>query len=79
MNKIIVVLVVLVLVLQIRLWVGDESGRGAMKARAEKEGATHYHAHVAIGGEFRADHQLWVEVESADGTKSTAALTLHRE
>ena len=49
----------------VRAWIGDESGRGSVKAKAE---ATEHgwQVHVPVPGELPEGSQLWVEIESGD-------------
>ena len=62
----------------IRAWVGPESGMGSMKGKGEKEDDGHFHIHVTCPLIVQVDHQLWLEVEGADGKKAKANLDLHR-
>lgn len=63
----------------VRLWIGEESGKGSTKAKAEPEEkeAGHYHVHVEVPKELPAGARLWVSLEGADGqaTKGSFALT----
>jgi hypothetical protein len=62
----------------IRAWIGPRTGVGSMKGKAEDEGEGHYHVHVTAPVLVQVDHQLWIEVESPEGTKSLGTLAVHR-
>lgn len=61
----------------VRLWIGSQDGRGALRARgeAEKDG---WHAHVEVPNPIPADAKLWVEVEPASGEKVLAGFDLKK-
>lgn len=58
----------------IRFWIGDESGTGALKARADAHD-NHFHgqteAPATLGGA-----SLWIEIETAGGERQTAPVSL---
>ena len=54
----------------VRLWYGDESGRGVMKAKADKLESGAYHAHIEV--KEGVTGQLWVEVETASGREAVS-------
>ncbi|MEM7166253.1 MAG: hypothetical protein AAF581_12355 [Planctomycetota bacterium] len=58
----------------VRVWYGDESGRGAMKALADKQDSGIYHAHVEVKKDAPASAQFWIEVETKDGDRGRAAV-----
>ncbi len=43
-------------------WIGIESAKGSLKAKAEVENG-HWHTHVAIPNSLPADSKLWVKIE----------------
>jgi hypothetical protein len=63
----------------IRVWVGNESATGSVKGKAMGSNGD-YHADATCPAELSEDAALWIEVESADGTKTAASLALeHHE
>ncbi len=62
----------------IRLWVGLETGRGSVKARAEaeKNAKGEYAAHVEIPNPIPADSMLWLSIESANESVLKTSLAL---
>ncbi len=52
----------------VRCWVGVESGRGSVKARAELSGEQ-WHADAEVPKPLPAGSKLWVEIETDTGTK----------
>jgi len=58
----------------VRAWVGIESGAGSMKAKIE--GDHGYHGHIEVPATLPEGAQVWIEVEDADGKKSTASFDL---
>lgn len=59
----------------IRAWVGDESATGSVKARAMGSDGD-YHADATCPAEMSEDAALWIEVESADGTRTAGLMSL---
>ena len=55
----------------IRAWVGIESGTGAIKTKAEKEG-DEWHAHHEVSKPLPKKSAFWVEVETAAGKKKAS-------
>ena len=53
----------------IRGWVDVETGRGAIKSKAEDEGKE-YHLHHEVAKPLPANNKLWIEVETATGKKT---------
>lgn len=51
----------------VRAWIGDEAATDVMVTKAEFE-VDHHCAHLEVGTPIPANAQLWVEVETADGT-----------
>ena len=47
----------------IRMWVGDESGKGVLRMRATRSEGS-YHAHLDVDVEATAEARLWLEVEA---------------
>ncbi len=59
----------------VRLWIGDESGVGSMKTKADGHG-DHYHAHAVVPKEINAKTAMWVEVQSVTGDRETGRIAL---
>lgn len=60
----------------VRVWVGDKSGKGSVKAKAVKT-AKYYDADVEIPESLTSDSALWVEIESGSG-REKGMLPIHR-
>jgi hypothetical protein len=58
----------------VRLWIGSEDGKGALKAKADLEGDA-WHAHAETPAALYGA-RLWVEFETDAGAKSTAGFDL---
>lgn len=56
----------------IRIWVGNEAGEGSIKQKAGADGGGHYHAHVELDETWPEDSQVWIEIETADGSERGA-------
>lgn len=56
----------------LRIWIGDESGRGSIKAKADPINGSPgtWHAHVTVPDPIASGAQYWVELETADGRLS---------
>ena len=59
----------------IRAWFGDESATGSIKAKAIGSDGD-YHADATYPAELPEDAALWIEIESADGTRTAGSLPL---
>ena len=59
----------------VRFWIGSEDAKGSMKAKAEIENAK-WHTHVEVPAPMPEGSKLWVEIELADGKKSTTSFEL---
>jgi hypothetical protein len=59
----------------IRLWVGVESGEGALKSKADAHG-NHWHGHADCPAEISDSDALWIEVEDSDGKRTAQAVPL---
>lgn len=59
----------------IRLWIGEESGVGSLKAKANSHG-DHFDGHVEVPGEFGPGAKLWLQVESSNGASETKGLDI---
>mgnify|MGYP006969362157 CR=1 FL=1 len=59
----------------VRAWVGVESGQGSLKAKLDKEGDD-YHGHVEVPATLPSGSAVWVEIEDAQGKRSTASFKL---
>ena len=60
----------------VRMWVGSEDGKGAMKSKADLETGTTYHGHVDVPSPIPAAARLWIEIEDAKGAKATGSVAL---
>lgn len=52
----------------VRVWIGEESGKGSMKVRFAKETESRMHGHPEVPSPIPAGSRLWIEIESASGT-----------
>lgn len=55
----------------VRVWIGDEEGRGATKAKGEPE-ATHpggWHLHLAVPEPIPTGARFWVTIDTDDGQR----------
>ncbi|MAI67175.1 MAG: hypothetical protein CMJ26_04795 [Phycisphaerae bacterium] len=59
----------------IRLWIGDASGKGSMKTKADSHG-DHYHAHVLAPKEINDKTAMWFEVQGVSGDRETGQIAL---
>jgi hypothetical protein len=59
----------------IRLWIGEESGVGSLKSKADANDG-HFHGHVEAPLTLSMDSALWVEAEDADGKRSSSSVSL---
>jgi hypothetical protein len=59
----------------VRAWVGIESGKGSMKTKIDGEKGE-YHGHLEVGKTLPEGSAIWVEVESADGTKAATSFAI---
>jgi len=62
-------------VVAVRMWVGTQDAKGAVKAKADKEGEG-WHAHVELPAALTAESKLWIEVETDKGTRSLAGFAM---
>ncbi len=60
----------------VRLWVGTANARGSTKVKAEPEAAGAYCVGVELPDPLPAQAQVWISIEAADGTVSTAGVAL---
>jgi hypothetical protein len=58
----------------VRFWIGDESGTGALKSKADAHD-NHFHGHTEAPATL-AGASLWIEVETASGERQAAAVPL---
>jgi len=59
----------------IRLWIGDESALGSLKAKSDAHD-NHFHAHVEAPDILAMDSKLWVEARDAAGAVQRTSLPL---
>jgi hypothetical protein len=59
----------------VRLWIGQQSGIGALKIKAHAHD-DQFHGLVKVPAELANDAALWIEVESSDGKRESKSLAL---
>jgi hypothetical protein len=59
----------------VRFWVGIESGKGSVKAKAAIE-TDNWHNHAEVPSPLPEGSKLWVSIELSDGTKSLLSFDL---
>ncbi|MDP7009707.1 MAG: hypothetical protein QGI78_09075 [Phycisphaerales bacterium] len=59
----------------VRLWIGDASGVGSMKTKADIHGEQ-YHAHVLVPKDINDTTALWVEVRTIGGNIALDTISL---
>jgi hypothetical protein len=65
----------------VRFWIGGESAKGSVKAKAEIENPkepNRWHTHAEIPSELAADSKLWVEIEDDHGATAKGSFDLKR-
>lgn len=63
----------------VRLWIGTEDAKGAIKAKGELEDPkepSHWHAHVEVPNPIPDGSKLCVEIEGKDGKKTVGSFEL---
>lgn len=63
----------------VRVWIGNEAGKGVMKTLADKQKSGIYHAHVEVKPALPEDAKIWVEVETTDGQRQRGSVAIHDE
>jgi len=61
----------------VRFWVGVESGKGSVKAKAALE-TDNWHTHAEVPSPLPDGSKLWVSIDLSDGTKSLVSFDLKR-
>jgi hypothetical protein len=61
----------------VRFWVGIESGKGSVKAKAALE-TDNWHNHAEVPSPLPDGSKLWVSIDLSDGTKSLVSFDLKR-
>ena len=59
----------------VRVWIGDESGVGSAKSKANGHG-DHYHASAIVPKEINEKTALWIEVQSVTGDRESGRIAL---
>lgn len=59
----------------VRLWIGEASGVGSLRSRADGHD-NHFHGHAEVPAPLGPAAALWIEVESAAGTQTSASVPL---
>ena len=65
----------------VRVWIGTEDAKGALKALAaieDPDEPNRWHAHVEIPNPIGKDSKLWVEVENSTGAKHVSGFDLKK-
>lgn len=60
----------------VRFWIGNESGDGAVKAKAEEETTDNWHTHAEVPDPLPPGSKFWAEVEPPAGEKFTVSFDL---
>lgn len=61
----------------VRVWIGSQDGKGAMKQKADGRG-NEYHAHADVPNPIPAGAQLWIEIDDGKGNKSVGGIAIKR-
>jgi hypothetical protein len=61
----------------IRLWVGEKSGVGSLKSKADAHDR-HFHGHVEAPLTLSMDSALWIEAQDAAGERSLSSVSLRK-
>ncbi|MBX3392759.1 MAG: hypothetical protein KF787_08935 [Phycisphaeraceae bacterium] len=61
----------------VRVWIGTQDGRGAMKQKADGDGKE-YHAHTDVPNPIPADAKLWIEIDDGKGGKTVGGFAIKR-
>lgn len=61
----------------VRVWIGSQDGRGAMKQKADGDGKD-FHAHTDVPNPIPANAKLWIEIEDAKGLKTLGSVDLKK-
>ena len=61
----------------VRVWIGSQDGKGAMKHKADGDGKE-YHAHADVPNPIPAGAQLWVEIDDGKGSKSVCGFPISK-
>lgn len=59
----------------VRVWVGSQDGKGAMKEKADGDGKE-YHAHAAVPNPIPATAKFWIEIEDTKGNKTSGGIAI---
>lgn len=57
----------------VRFWIGNESGDGSVKAKAEEETPDNWHTHAEVPEPLPPGSKFWVEVEPPAGETFTVS------
>jgi hypothetical protein len=60
----------------VRLWVGKADARGSVKVKAEPEASGTYCVGVEVPDPMPAEAQVWIAIETADGTICKGSVAL---
>jgi hypothetical protein len=65
----------------VRVWIGDEEGKSATKAKGEADSkqSGSWHCHVTVPNPIPEDAQLWVAIETGAGDKLKESFPLKSE
>lgn len=61
----------------VRVWIGSQDGKGAMKQKADGSGM-HYHAHTDAPNPIPPDAKLWIEIDDGRGNKPVGGIAIKK-
>lgn len=61
----------------VRVWIGSQDGKGAMKQKADGSG-NEYHAHADVPNPIPAGAKLWIEIDDGKGDKAVGGLAISK-
>lgn len=61
----------------VRVWIGTQDGKGAMKQKADGDGKE-FHAHADVPNPIPANAKLWVEIDDGKGAKSVGGFAIRK-
>jgi hypothetical protein len=61
----------------VRVWIGSQDGKGAMKQKADG-GGKEYHAHTDVPNPIPADAKLWIEIDDGKGAKTVGGIAIKK-
>lgn len=61
----------------VRVWIGSQDGKGAMKQKADGDGAE-FHAHADVPNPIPANAKLWIEIDDGKGGKAVGGFPISK-